>query len=116
MIHALNLSATILASGSSDGDGVSLGWLLLLAGFVFYGYVFFRYRNADKRHLHESETNASMHDIQVADQRAGRQRGLRNSRMRGANNRSVKGAQQALGRTGITQDAISNAMGSIFKR
>lgn len=98
----------VLASSSSDGDGFPIGALLLLAGPVFYLYVFFRYRNADKRHMHESETEAAMVDVQVADQLAGRVRGSKSARMDGANHRRVKGAQQGFGNFGLNQQTLSN--------
>lgn len=109
----LLLAGDVLAS-SSDSDGIGIGALLLLSGFIFYGYVFFRYRNADKRHMHESETTSATHNVQVADERAGSIKGVRNSRMQGANNRSVRGAQQALGNAGIGEAAISSITGSLF--
>jgi len=113
MVDVFVLAGDILAS-NSDGDGVGIGALLLLSGFVFYAYVFFRYRNADKRHKHESETTSSMHNVQVADERAGSVRGVRNRRMKGANNRNVRGAQQSFGNSGLGEAAISNITGSLF--
>ncbi len=115
MVDILALTGDILAS-SSDGEGVGFGALLLLSGFIFYGFVFFRYRNADKRHKHESETKASMLNVQVADERAGSIKGVRNSRMQGANNRSIRGAQQAFGKAGIGEEAITAITGSLFGR
>ncbi len=89
----------VLASiGSGDGEGGSIGLLLLLSGFVFYGLMYLRYRNTDKRHRHESETRAEIHDVRALDQFHRSLKGVSNSRMRGANNREVRGA-----RRGITQ-------------
>lgn len=113
MFDVLAYAGDILAS-NSDGDGVGIGALLLLSGFIFYGYVFFRYRNADKRHMHESETTSSMHNVQVADERAGAIKGVKNSRMQGANNMKVQGAQQSFGKVGLGEEAISNITGSLF--
>jgi len=115
MLDVLAYSGDILASGG-NGEDFPLGVVLLLAGPLFYAYVFFRYRNADKRHSHESETKSAMHDVQVADRLAGKVTGSRNSRMQGANNRRVKGAQQAFGNIGFNQKTITNITSAIRRR
>lgn len=81
-----------VSAASDDGDAGNLALLLLLSGFVFYGYVFLRYRNADKRHKHEQETEAEMHNVQVADHYIQTNKGLKSSRMSGANNTAVRGS------------------------
>lgn len=83
------------SSGDSDGGG-KIGLLFLAAGFVFYGLMYIRYRNVDKRHHYESETKAEMRHLQQADVFAHSLRRLRNSRMHGANNTSVRGARKSL--------------------
>lgn len=113
MFDVLASSGEILASGS-NGDGFPLGALLLLAGPLFYLYVFFRYRNADKRHRHEAETTSSMHNVQVADQLASRITGSRSSRMQGANNRRVKGSQSGMGGIGLNEQTLSNITNSFL--
>jgi len=85
-------------AASDDGDAGNLALLLLLSGFVFYGYVFLRYRNADKRHKHERETEAHMHNVDVADHFIQTRKGLSSSRMSGSNNTAVRGSfNQPLG-------------------
>jgi hypothetical protein len=86
------LGQMIVASGdgSSSGDPRLFGVLLFFSGFVFYGYVYLRYRNTDKRHLHESETEAKMLDVRGADQHVDTLTGLKNSSMDGANNHEVR--------------------------
>lgn len=115
MLDVIILAGDVLASGS-DSDGFDPGILLLLSGFLFYGYVFFRYRNADKRHKHESETKSTMLNVQVADQRAGSVKGVKNARMSGANNRNVRGAQNSLGNTGLNADSLMNVAGSFLNK
>ena len=66
------------------------GLLLFLSGFVFYGFVYLRYRNTDKRHMHESETEATMLDVRGVDQHINTLKGLKNSKMEGANNHEVR--------------------------
>ena len=89
MIHA---AAVLLADSSSNGNSSAFGYLFLLSGFVFYGYVFFRYRNAGKRHHYETETETKRLNLQEADERVQSLTGLSNSSMQGANNESVHGA------------------------
>jgi hypothetical protein len=99
----------IVASGdsSSSGDPRLFGLLLFLSGFVFYGWVYLRYRNTDKRHMHESETEAKMLDARGADQHVDTLKGVKNSKMKGANNHEVRG-----GRGGDTASPVVNALNS----
>lgn len=88
-------TAQVLASGS-DGDGISsLGFIFLFSGFVFYGIVYFKYRNTDKRHGHESETQAAMLNVRADDRFVKSMKGLSNAKMKGANNREVRARQAA---------------------
>lgn len=78
------------SSGSSDGNGFA--FLFLLAGFVFYGLMFVRYRNVDKRHHFESDTKARTANIQARDTFVRSRTGVTDSSMPGANNnRGVSG-------------------------
>src|SRR5690606_14480659 len=86
------LGQVVLAAGDSgDGDPRMFGLILFASGFVFYGLVYLRYRNTDKRHHHESETEARILDVQAWDQFVELKKGVKNARMRGANNREVRG-------------------------
>lgn len=79
-------------SGDSSDSGNDIAYVFLLAGFVFYGLMFLRYRNVNKRHHYESETKAEMADVRAADTFSRSLTGLSNSRMHGANNTSVRGS------------------------
>ncbi|MPV49260.1 MULTISPECIES: growth/differentiation factor [unclassified Pseudactinotalea] len=92
-IDVLAAGGQVWASGSSDGGGGSIGWVFFLAGFLYYGMMYLRYRNSDKRHRHELETEATLDNVQVADDYAGSLKGVSHSRMRGANYKQVEGAQ-----------------------
>lgn len=81
----------LLASSSSD-DGGGFGLVFLASGFVFYAIVYFMYRNTNKRHKHESETEAATHNMRADDQLIRSMKGLSNSKMSGANNTAVRGA------------------------
>jgi len=67
-------------------------WFSALAGVIFFAYYYYRYRNTDARHYHESETKASMENVQKSDKFVRKLTGLRNSRMNGANNTRVSNA------------------------
>lgn len=82
------------ASGSSDDEGGGLGLLFLASGFVFYGLMYLRYRNVDKRQRHESETEATLKNLRAEDQLVRSMKGLANSHMAGANNSDVRGARR----------------------
>lgn len=81
----------ILASSDSDGAAAA-PLLLLLSGFIFYGVMYARYRNADKRHTHESETLAEVVNLQSGDTFIQSKKGLSNARMNGANHTRIEGA------------------------
>ncbi len=99
MLHysdLLGVAVQAAASDGSDGGPGKLALVLLLAGFVFYGAMFLRYRNVDKRHHHESATAAKTNSMQGYDTHVESLRGLRNSRMQGANSTSVRGPRNGL--------------------
>lgn len=109
----LALRATvILAESSSDSDGRGVGLLFLLSGFVFYGAMYLRYRNSDKRHRHESETEATMLDVRAVDNHVQTLKGVKNATLRGANNTAVRGRSTGL-LEGALPDSINSALGSI---
>ena len=82
------------AASSSEDDGGNIGLIFLLSGFVFYGVIYFKYRNVDKRHKHEVETEATLHNMQGYDQFVESRKGLSQPRLAGANNKDVRGAQR----------------------
>lgn len=98
MILDLSVLATtatqVLAESSSSDDGGSLAFLALLAGPLFYGLIYLRYRNTDKRHKHESETEASLHNLREDDRYHRALRGVSNSKMQDANNHEVRGSRR----------------------
>lgn len=62
--------------------------------FVFYGIMYMRYRNVDKGQRYESETEATLHNMQTDDQLVRSMNGLSNSHMAGANTTDVHGARR----------------------
>lgn len=98
------LTQVILASSDSgDGDGRMLGLIFFLSGFVFYGLMVVRYRNADKRHHHEKETEAQILDVRAHDRHIDTKKGVKNARMTGANNHEVRGALAQGNATGLAK-------------
>ena len=77
---------------SPDSDEVSLGWLFLTLGFIYYGIMYARYRNKGARHHHEKETKSTMDNLFKRDNFVTRRTGLTRPRMVGANNTSVRGS------------------------
>ncbi|GEN80531.1 hypothetical protein [Actinotalea fermentans] len=87
------LGQTIVASSdSSSGDPRMFGLLLFASGFVFYGLMYLRYRNSDKHHHHERETEARIVDVRAWDQHVETKKGVKHSKMKGANNDEVRGS------------------------
>lgn len=89
-------SSLLAASSSSEEDGGGFGLLFLASGFIFYAAIYIRYRNVDKRHKHESETQAAVLNMQQQDEFVKSRKGLSNRRMTGANNTEVRGARRKL--------------------
>ncbi|WP_430869183.1 hypothetical protein [Demequina aurantiaca] len=87
-------SQILASSGSSDDGGGFIGLAFLLSGFIFYAVIFFKYRNVNKRHHHESETQATLLNMQEQDDFVQARKGLSNRTMSGANNNEVRGSQK----------------------
>ena len=74
---------------NSDDD---FSWLLFTLGFVYYGFMYSRYRNKGARHYHEKETKSTTDNMRTVDNFVTKRTGLRNARMEGANNTSDSGS------------------------
>ena len=66
-------------------------WLLLSLGIIFFLAMYFRYRNTDARHSHETETKTKVSNLRRSDKYIGTRRRLKNDTMNGANNKVVNG-------------------------
>lgn len=104
----------VLAWGGESGDGASLGLLFFLSGFIFYGAMYLRYRNINKRHMHARETEATLDNVQASDEFVGRRTRQSNSRIRGANEREIRGAQNRGFAAGLLDGAANNPVGRIM--
>ena len=97
MSTVLPFVSVLAETSSDDGDGRAIGLLFLLAGPVFYSMMYLRYRNSDKRHHHESETEAKVQGMRAVDERTGSVKGVSNASLRGSNSTRVRGARRGLG-------------------
>jgi len=85
----------IVAATSGSSDGVAnFGFVFLLSGFIFYGLMFMRYRNINRRHHHETETEVDTANARNEDRKVDSVRGATSRRMRGANNTRTGAAQR----------------------
>ena len=63
----------------------------LTPGFIFYWIKLAKYRNMNKRHLHEAETKSTVNNMKKSDNLREHRKGLSNSRISGQNDSEVKG-------------------------
>ncbi len=98
----------VVTAASSDGDGSSgFAFLFLLAGPIFYLVMYLRYRNANQRHRHESETKFERLNETYSDRLVEHRKGLKSATMEGANHLAVRGA---LNKASTTETAITNLL------
>ncbi|MDR1421840.1 MAG: hypothetical protein LBI64_03125 [Coriobacteriales bacterium] len=90
-LDSLTFSAAF-ALFDDEGDIAYLALALLASGFIYYGFIYARYRNQDKRHSHEHETRALIENVQVVDQLRQHRTGLSNAEMAGRNDARIEGA------------------------
>ena len=104
------IQVILTAMGSSEGEEGGLIFILLTAGFIFYGVVYNKYRNKKARHMHEKETASLVENVSGYDTYAQSLKGLSNSRMAGANNTKVKGALNSNAKKGVADKVINQVM------
>ena len=64
---------------------------MLLGGFIFYGVMYFRYRNSNARHVYENETKKQVLNMVESDTLVEHKKRLSNSSMEGANYKKLDG-------------------------
>ncbi len=84
--------APVTAARSSTDEAALIPLVLCLSGFIYFGIMYARYRNADKRHSHEAETSSQALDVKGYDQLIEHRKRLRNAQMHGANDSQIEGA------------------------
>ncbi len=76
----------LLADGDSGGGLIALPFVVGPAVFAaVYGVIYRYYRNTDKRHRYERETQVAVGNLRQGDQKVGRRTRLRNRSMSGRN-------------------------------
>ncbi len=83
-------------------------WIFLLSGFIYYGIIYGKYRNAGARHNHETETKHTMKNLNEYDKYVETRKRLSNSVMRGANNKRVNGASTKKSFVDQLKDGVNN--------
>lgn len=86
------------------GEDFDYEWAFLLPGILFFAAIYMRYRNSNARHTYEDETEAKIENL-ISDERYIKtNKGVSESSMVGANNRSLEGSNT----NGIIGDSINN--------
>ena len=95
-ILIFNTLAYVLAD-SDSGGAAAAPLILMLSGFIFYAMMSARYRNADKRHVHEKETSTVVTNLECSDVFMQSRKGLTSATMSKANHIRVEGALNVKG-------------------
>ena len=66
-------------------------WILMAGGPLFFAWIYFRYRNTNARHIHETETITRLSNLQKVDTFVKKRTGVSHSSTPGANNKNVEG-------------------------
>ncbi|MDR0795672.1 MAG: hypothetical protein LBE79_06425, partial [Tannerella sp.] len=77
---------------NDNGEQEHWGAFVLLAGFIYYYFIYNKYRNAGARHFHEKETKANITNVRTKDVFVKERYRLTSSSIEGANNTSVRGS------------------------
>ena len=93
------------ALAAEDGGQLFvLALLLFSSGFVYFGIIVAKYRNAKARHKHEADTKTEIKNLHKIDNFVKHQKRLQNSVMHGANNFNVS--------NGSSKSGIGNLIGT----
>jgi hypothetical protein len=89
----LNVTTALLFLLEENADGAFyVGCALFLAGPIFFGITYARYRNRGERHYHERETPVRMDNLRAYDTLERHLVRQETSRIAGANNHQVEGS------------------------
>ena len=80
-----------ISASRGDDDNAFFFFFILVAGFVYYGAMYARYRNQEARHTYEKETKKEVTNIERIDEFIKHEKGLSNSMMRGRNDHKLEG-------------------------
>ncbi|MBE6140643.1 MAG: TFIIB-type zinc ribbon-containing protein [Firmicutes bacterium] len=88
-LFLMSLLVEILSGFAMYAIEFEYDWILLSLGFIYYFFMYNRYRNSEARHKHEIETKYHKENIQKVDTFVTKRTGLKNSKMYGANNKQI---------------------------
>lgn len=88
IVEVIGIISAFMINNMSDKDWP---WMFVLAGFVYYGIMYARYRNQGARHHHETETKTNVSNMRRVDNFVTSKKRLKNSTMDGANNKLIHG-------------------------
>ncbi len=93
-------------------------WIFLLAGFIYFIFMYLKYRNSNARHTYEKETKTTISNLRNVDKLIKHETGLTNPKISGANNNVVKGESlgSAMLDSVINQSGIGQIMNDINKK
>jgi hypothetical protein len=101
--------ATLMLAFFDDTESVFyVGAALFLAGPLFFGITYARYRNRGERHYHEQETPVRIDNLQVYDNFARHLTEQRSRTIGGANSKQVKGTLVKAGGLEAMTDTIGS--------
>ena len=82
----------IVAAADNEIPAEVVPFFLLSVGFIYFGVMYARYRNADKRHKHETKTSATLANLKVADTFLRRSKNLSAPMQKGYNHTRIEGS------------------------
>ena len=91
VLGAFGIALFIITNTDSDDDGSLLFLLLLLAGFIYYGIMYSRYRNKNARHSYELETKNEISNLKKVDELIERRKGLKSASIKNRNDKKLEG-------------------------
>jgi hypothetical protein len=101
-----------LASSDEAGGAFFIGAALFLAGPLFFGITYARYRNRGERHYHERETPVQVNNLQAYDTLEKHLTGQRSRTINGANSTKVEGTLAGAGNQPL--EAAVQELGSLL--
>jgi hypothetical protein len=87
-----SLVALPLALFMDGEDPILFVFIVLLAGPLFFGVTYMRYRNRGERHYHERETTVRLDNLQTYDNFVQHIKGTSSPTIKGANGTQVEGS------------------------
>jgi hypothetical protein len=103
--------ATPLFALMEDGStAFYVGAALFLAGPIFFGITYARYRNRGERHYHERETPVKMENLRTYDNFVKHLTGERSSQIQGANSKQVRGSLVQGGAFASVTDSLGSLL------